>query len=161
MSDSIARATGAVYRRAWRQGVYAALVIGGAWVGQHWGIAGVAYAVLVALTINFLLMAQLGLRLSGLQWRSFWSAHLPALNLAVASGAAAWAVAGALRHADLPAASVLVATLGITLGWALLLVRYAPGWFLGQEGLWMLETLRTRAPFARGSASRPMAAELR
>ena len=46
MSDSIARSTGAVYRRAWRQVIYAALVVVGAWVGQHWGIAGVAWGAL-------------------------------------------------------------------------------------------------------------------
>ena len=45
MSDSLARATGSVYRRAWRQGIYAALVFGGAWVGQFWGVAGVAYGI--------------------------------------------------------------------------------------------------------------------
>ena len=42
VSDSLTRAVGAVYRRAWRQWIYAALVIGGAVAGQHWGIAGIA-----------------------------------------------------------------------------------------------------------------------
>ncbi|HEV8176828.1 MAG TPA: lipopolysaccharide biosynthesis protein, partial [Gemmatimonadales bacterium] len=40
MSDSICRATGAVYRRAWRQVVYAVLVLGGSWIGSHWGVTG-------------------------------------------------------------------------------------------------------------------------
>jgi hypothetical protein len=42
MSDSLARATGAVYRRAWRQWLYAGAVFLGAWLGQFWGTAGVA-----------------------------------------------------------------------------------------------------------------------
>ena len=49
MSDSVVRATAAVYRRALRTAIYALLVIGGAWVGQHWGTTGVAFAVLGAL----------------------------------------------------------------------------------------------------------------
>lgn len=161
MSDSIARATGAVYRRAWRQGVYACLVIAGAWVGQHWGISGVAFAVLVALAVNFGLMAQLGLRLSGLGWRSFWSAHLPALNLAVASGSVAWAVAASLRRYGLPAPSVLGATLAVTLCWMLILLRGAPRLFLGQEGLWMLTALRAHVPLGRDASARHTPAELR
>src|SRR2546426_9124427 len=45
MGDSLTRATGAVYRRAWRQMLYAALVVGGAVVGKHWGIEGVAKSI--------------------------------------------------------------------------------------------------------------------
>ena len=59
MGDSLARATGAVYRRAWRQGIYAAFVLVGAYVGKHWGISGVVIGVLCALTTNFILMAHL------------------------------------------------------------------------------------------------------
>ena len=161
MSDSIARATGAVYRRAWRQGVYASLVIGGAWVGQHWGISGVAFAVLVALAVNFGLMAQLGLRLSGLGWGSFWKAHLPGFNLAVASGVVAWAAAISLRRYGLPDAGVLGITLAVSLGWTLVLWRCAPRLFLGQEGSWMLKVLQTHLPLRRDPPGRPVPAELR
>ncbi len=76
MSDSLARATGAVYRRAWRQMLYAALVLSGAWIGALYGIAGVAIGVAVALTINFVLMAHLSLNITGLTWEAFAKAHL-------------------------------------------------------------------------------------
>jgi len=79
ISDVVARATGAVYRRAWRQAIYLACVVAGAWFGRHWGIAGVALGVLGALAVNYLLMAHLGLRLAGLSWRRFGQAHLHAL----------------------------------------------------------------------------------
>ncbi|MGH7526523.1 MAG: lipopolysaccharide biosynthesis protein, partial [Gemmatimonadales bacterium] len=87
MSDSLARSTGVVYRRAGRQIVYAALVIGGAYIGRHWGITGVAAGVLLALMVNFLLMAQLSLEVCRMSWGTFWAAHRPSLLVAVGSGA--------------------------------------------------------------------------
>src|SRR5699024_8902203 len=59
ISDSIARATGAVYKRAWRQVIYAIVVATGAWIGQHWGIEGVVIGVLIAIGINYFLMTNL------------------------------------------------------------------------------------------------------
>jgi PST family polysaccharide transporter len=44
LSDSGVRATGAVYARAWRQGVFVVAVVVGALVGQIWGVEGVATA---------------------------------------------------------------------------------------------------------------------
>src|SRR5438309_3352068 len=82
ISDSLVRATGAVHRRTWRQTVYAILVVAGAWVGQHWGVEGVALAVLATLALNFLLMAHLSLCLVGMSWRTFAAAHGAGLALA-------------------------------------------------------------------------------
>ena len=65
ISDSIARSTGAVYRRAWRQVYYALFVVIGAWIGQHWGIAGVAWGTFVAPTFNFFLDGLAELRRRG------------------------------------------------------------------------------------------------
>ena len=47
VSDALARATGAVYRRAWRHWVHAAAIMGFAWVGQHWGLAALSVGVAV------------------------------------------------------------------------------------------------------------------
>ena len=54
MSDSLSRATGKVYRRAWRQGLFALLVFLGALAGQAHGITGVAAGVLLAFFLNYL-----------------------------------------------------------------------------------------------------------
>jgi PST family polysaccharide transporter len=146
MSDSLARATGSVYRRAWRQIVYAALVVGGALVGQRWGIVGVAVAVVAALAVNFSLMAQLSLSVSGLSWASFLRVHLAPAALAAACAPVTWGVTTALRDAALPAIVVLAGGVIATLTWALLLAWRAPALFLGQDVLWMLETLRSYLP---------------
>src|SRR5262249_37148083 len=68
MSDSMARATGSVYRRAWRQAIYAALVAAGAALGLRWGVSGVAFGVLAAIAVNFFLMAQLSVSVAGVSW---------------------------------------------------------------------------------------------
>lgn len=142
MSDSIARSTGAVYRRAWRQFIYAALVAAGAWVGQHWGVRGVAVGVLLALAANFLLMAQLSLSLARMSWRSFGAAHLPAILLAASVGGMAWAVAASLRVRGLPPLMVLLVAGGSAFSTMALLAWRAPAVFLGRDGSWFLDVLR-------------------
>jgi PST family polysaccharide transporter len=146
MSDSLARATGAVYRRAWRQGLYAALVIGGAWIGQHWSITGVALGVLAAVTINFLLMAQLSLSVSGLTWSSLWQTHVPGVLVTGVAAPLVWLAATLSRHWGLPPVAVVGVGAGVLIGGVLLLVRLAPRIFLGPDGVWMLDALRSFAP---------------
>lgn len=142
LSDSIARATGAVYRRAWRQAVYAALVVTGALIGRRWGITAVAWGVLGALAINFLLMAQLSVTVAHMRWSEFWRAHVPAVATTAATVPVVWLVATLLRHWSAPAAVVLAGAgllAMITAGG--LLFFYAPR-FLGPDGMWMVDALR-------------------
>jgi len=146
MSDSIARATGAVYRRAWRQGVFGVLVTLGAWFGRHWGISGAALGVTVAIGINFVLMAHLSLTLADMRWRAFWEAHVPAMRLAAILGAESFMLAVGLRAWGL-SPSVILAVSGIVLSvTVLLLFRSAPRWVLGQDGQWMLGQLASYLP---------------
>jgi PST family polysaccharide transporter len=146
LSDSLVRATGAVYRGAWRHGVYAALVLGGAWIGQHWGLAGVAFGVLGAIIVVFFLLAQLGLRLTSLSWGVFLAAHLPALLVAVVTGMVVEVVAVTMRGLGVGALLTLVAAVAAVLVAALLLLRVMPQSWWGQDGLWMLEMLLAFVP---------------
>lgn len=143
MSDSITRSTGAVYRRAWRQALYAVLVVGGAWIGQHWGITGVAWGTLAALTVNFLMMAQLGLDVGHLSWGAFWRAHEPAVYLTLACAPVIWGSTTLMRHWGLPPVAIVIAVSLLAAGTGLVLVLRSPGVFLGTDGQWMLETMRT------------------
>jgi O-antigen/teichoic acid export membrane protein len=154
MSDSLCRAAGAVYRRAWRQGLYAALVIGGSIVGQRWGLAGVAVGVLLAVTVNFLAMAQLSLGVTHMTWGTLLRAHVPALRLSVACGLVLWALLEPLRHWDLPAFARLLAAACGTIAAGLALAWAAPRFFVGNDGLWMLRRLLGYLP-DRLSPSRP------
>ena len=155
LGDSLVRATGAVYRRAWRQAVFAALVIVGSLIGQRWGIAGVAGGAMFALSINFVLMAQLSVSMAEMPWRDFWGAHLPALLVAAASAPITWAMATALRHQGLPPLVVLSGAGGLALAVALVLIWRFPRLFLGRDVRWMLDALRGMVPRLTGPATEP------
>ena len=146
MSDSLVRATGAVYRRAWRQAIYAILVVAGAWIGRGWGVRGVALGVLGAIAINFLLMAHLSLSLADVTWKGIWAAHRHALTVAALLGAETWLLATLLRGVGLGPVPILLVTGIACLGTAYLLLRYAPQQTLGVDGVWMLRTLSAYLP---------------
>lgn len=152
MSDSLTRATGAVYRRAWRTALYAALIVAGAGIGQHWDITGVSWGVLLAVTINFLLMAQLSLAVTDLSWGDLLQAHAPAALLALASLPATWLAAVGLRALHLPSLIVLVAVSALAVALWVALARVAPTLFLGSDGVWMLQLLAARLPRRRRAA---------
>jgi PST family polysaccharide transporter len=126
LSDSLARATGAVYRRAWRQMLYAALVAIGAYAGVPWGIRGVAIGVVLAVVVNYLLMAQLSLRLIDAGWKDLLLAHLPAAAVAGAVGLATWPTAALLRAVNAGPALVMSGALVSAAAMGLALARLAP-----------------------------------
>lgn len=160
ISDSLARATGAVYRRAWRQSLYALAVILGAWVGQHWGIEGVATGVLGAVIFNFLLMSQLSLRLVDLGWAAFARVHGAPLLSGLLAGLVGFGAASLLRLLGLPAIVTLVGVGLVLLAGAALLVWARPPLLLGKEGLWLIDTVgvnlrRRPRPTPKGSVQTP------
>jgi PST family polysaccharide transporter len=146
LSDSGVRATGAVYARAWRQAVYAAAVVIGSFAGQFWGVAGVAFGVVTALMINFLLMAQLSLRLTGLRWSEFLVAHLPGLALAGVIGTSVWLLVDRLRDLEVSPLLLLVEVMAMATAEGLLLCWLLPSLFLGRDGRSVLRVLATLAP---------------
>ena len=126
LSDSLAAATGHVYRRAWRQAVYAGLIIAGALIGQTGGIAGVAWGILVALAANFLLMAHLCLGLTRSSWQAFADAHVPGAALGAAVTVVAGGVTQWLRGAGASPVAILLAASAVTAGLVLVAMRFAP-----------------------------------
>jgi O-antigen/teichoic acid export membrane protein len=126
LSDSLARATGAVYRRAWRQGIYAACVVVGALIGQRWGIRGVAIGVLIALLENYLLMAHLSLSLIDMPWTAYARRHVPAAVMSTVAGVAAFVVRSAGMRLHLPSVAVLLSCWICGLLAVVILLRIAP-----------------------------------
>ncbi|HKE92409.1 MAG TPA: lipopolysaccharide biosynthesis protein [Gemmatimonadales bacterium] len=155
MSDSISRSTGAVYRRAWRQLIYGGLVVLGAWIGTHWGIVGVSWGALAALSVNFFLMAALGQQVAGLKWSTFWKAHQPAVLLTLVSFPLVFAVTTALRRFQLPALVTLLVGGAVLVGSCALSIWRLPGVFLGPDGQWMADTMRNFLRKVRRTEGRP------
>ncbi|HEY0351996.1 MAG TPA: oligosaccharide flippase family protein, partial [Gemmatimonadales bacterium] len=142
MSDSLSRATGKVYRRAWRHGLYAVMVFVGAWIGHYWGVTGVALGVLGALFLNYLVMANLGLSVAQISWLRFAQAQLPAVRLTILVGAVTLGIVTATRHLGLPVLLSLLAGVAAAGGTAVLAAWLAPGATLGEHGIRMRDTLR-------------------
>lgn len=141
ISDSLTRATGAVYKRAWRQGIYAFLVILGSFIGQNWGLNGVAFGVLVALFINYMLMAHLSLRIISLTWKTFFVTQLPALLLSIVMGIVSWFIIKGLRFINFPTLGIIAISSIIIIIIAFLLLRFFPKVFLGKNGVWIINLL--------------------
>ncbi|HET7240101.1 MAG TPA: lipopolysaccharide biosynthesis protein [Gemmatimonadales bacterium] len=158
MSDSLSRATGKVYRRAWRQGLFALLVFSGALVGQTRGVVGVATGVLIAFFINYLSMSQLSLEITQVSWARFFQVQFPAVRLSLVMGTATLATVLALRQIGSPPVVGLAAGVLAAVGSGAVTARVAPVLALGHDGvrardmlLGLLPALRKR--FAPGGAS--------
>lgn len=77
ISDSLSRATGKVYNRAWRQAIYAFFVIFGSWIGKSWGLNGVAIAVLFSIVFNYYSMLHLSTKIIGVSRMEYFKIHFP------------------------------------------------------------------------------------
>lgn len=142
ISESMSRALGAVYHSAWRQWTYAAVVVAGAIVGRQWGLAGVSWAVLLAIFANYLMTAQLGLRLLSFTWRDYLLAHAAGLKAAAVVGGPALVAASVARvwltgHPVAILATTLVAAVAVSAP----LVALRPSWLLEADGEWLLRRL--------------------
>lgn len=142
MSDALTRAGGFVYQRAWRQILFAAGVIGGAWLLRPWGVAGVALGVLVALCGNYFLMAQISLKVAHMRWKSFFEAQIPAVLLATVVAAMVYVTSKLLFQWFSSSIAVLLAVLVLGLCVLISIVLWRPLFLIGDDGLWMLDTLR-------------------
>lgn len=144
VSDTMSVSLGLAYARAARQGVYAALVLGGAALGTRWGVEGVAVAVTTAIVLNHLLMANLCLRHLETGWVGLVKAHWLAAFPSVVGTPVALAVAAVLRGGQSHPALVLV---GIAAGMALAfagLTAVRPRLVLTEDLLWVGRQMRRR-----------------
>ena len=141
MSDSLARATGAVYRRAWRQWVYAAAVFSGAWIGHFWGLSAVAIGVALAILVNFLLMFHLTSSIVRISWRELGIIHLRHFVVACVVSAAALAVKWVLLSFGAHPAVILAGAL-IAAGLLFLVLWFGLRWIFGDEGRWAWELVK-------------------
>lgn len=136
ISDSITVAMGSMYERAWRQWIYAAAVAAGAFIGTFWGLAGVAVGVGLAVVLNFVMMTQLALKITGIPAMPLFLLHARQLAVASLIVAPAWLAADAVRDLDIGSTAVLSAgTLAAMLAAAVLLVRIR--YIFGEDGVWL------------------------
>ncbi len=150
ISDTLARSTGAVYRRAWRQWVYAFAIIGFSIVGLYWGVVGVAAGVTLAVALNHLLMTQLSLTLLTIGWKEIGLSYTRYLIPSVVYGVVLMIIAQLLRSLDFSGLFVLLTNSIFTV--LLVLILIFPGSkILGEEAKWSLDLLKNKAKHLRGT----------
>lgn len=149
ISDSLARARGNVFSRAWRQWVYAGAVVVGASVGAERGLVGVAMGVGFAILLNFFLMMQLSLTSIGGSWLPIIWVHVRHLLCSVAIVAPAWAVVCKARAHEVYPIGVVALGTGVAVVIGSLLVLLVPFVF-GRDGAWLMSIVLRRR-YEKGS----------
>ena len=119
-------AMGAVYSQAWRQGIHAILVVGGAWFASRWGLVGVAFAIVIAQVAAYLLMSQLTVSLLKMRWQQLLRCFLPALWVVAWVAVALWLTAGQVRAMALPVGLSFLVEILVWLATIIAALYYAP-----------------------------------
>lgn len=144
MSDSLVRAKGAVYRRAWRQWLYAAFVFLGAYIGHSYGLAGAATGVAIAIILNFLMLYQLSTRLISLTWRDLVTVYWRQVVWSLVCSLPMIAVAVLMRSLTESALLVAAVSLAVNALVFAAVIYWRPALF-GPDALWLYETVREKA----------------
>jgi len=83
IDDTLAKALGQMYRRSMRDAIYVVAVVIGSLLGIHWGLPGVAFGVLCAVIVNYILATSMSLNLLSCSWSEFFRAQAPGIYLAI------------------------------------------------------------------------------
>ena len=78
-AGAVAKATGKVYEEAWRQLIFAIILIVGALIGIKYGIEGVGFAVVISSLWFYLSMAHLTIRIVNITWNEFLKVQIPGI----------------------------------------------------------------------------------
>lgn len=146
ISDSLARATGDVYKRAWRQFIYAASIFLTTWVGHNWGLPGVSIGVVISLIINYTLMAHLSLKITGIKLLNFIKVHVNGIKISMVTGITTYLIANLMR--SITEIDILILTLSSFAFVSIIFVttKVWPSYFLGEDGKWLKKNLLNKLP---------------
>jgi PST family polysaccharide transporter len=133
-------AMGTVLRRAARDAIYLASVVGGSLIGTRFGIAGVAAGVLGAILIQYGLAASMGTGVLGYTWGEYIRCQVPGLVVGGLCAIIAVTVRLGLLQLGLPPVLVLGGTALAGSALTVLLIVGRPG-LLGEHGRTAFTTL--------------------
>ena len=138
-------ALGTVRELIVRQTLFTALIIAGSVIGTRWGLEGVCVAVVIAYALSYALAIVLANRLLETSWRRFARANLPGLLLALPV-LVALVLGNTFVWSDVPAIFrflIEAAVTGLIIYGACFI---KPIWFLGPDGIWLVQEVRRRVP---------------
>lgn len=148
LAGGLARAKGFVYELALRQGIYALMVVVGAVVGAQAGVQEVAVAILAVLVLHYISMSSMGIRHADIEWKQFFRLHYYGVLLAMTVSAVTWLVVSSVRGMLAPDWVVLLAAVGGNTVVLLTAINVMPKQIVGENGIWLFETLNERLPIS-------------
>ena len=128
-----------------RQALLAVLIVAGSIIGSYWGIEGVCVAVLIANFASYALSIHLSNKLLDVEWLVFVKANTPAVLLAM-SVLVVLVLGETLIWYDVQPIlqfPIETAVTGVVIYGACLV---KPVWFLGPDGIWLLNEIRQHVP---------------
>jgi hypothetical protein len=131
-----------MYQRSVRDAIYAAAVVLGALIGLRWGLPGVAFGVLGAVIINYVLALQMSKKLLDCSWSQIIKALIPAIYPTIVVAVVSLSVRSLLQAFGLPAWLILGATILMS-GLSLMVLYLLRPQILGFYGI---ETLKRSLP---------------
>lgn len=135
----VSQSVGWIYSELWRQVVYAALVVGGTFIGAQYGLAGVAVAVSVAILCMFVATGQLALRATETSWAAYFGVQRAALFTASLTCGVAFLLRAWLERLHAGSGVITIVVLaGAAIPWGVAML-----WTLGGAGF---EPIRERLP---------------
>lgn len=156
ISDSVVNAVGAVYRRAWRQWAFALCVLAFGWVGARYaGLPGLASGVVVALAVNYCMMASLALSVVGGRWVEWLSWHTCSLLPTAIVGLTTLSVNSiVLGSSAIPPLVRVAACFTAAVMVSGLLFKFLPQrWWLPDDIVVLIDKVRKRRQKPQGSAA--------
>lgn len=146
VSDALAMAHGALRGMMWRQVVYSALVLLGAWSGSSWGLAGVAAGVSIANLIHYSFMAHLCVGITKLEWTDFLLSQTPGIAVASVLAIVLSSIKSLSYGFHLSEIFLLIFCSCSGLFTILACWYLSPNIFLGKDGEWVIIKLIELSP---------------
>jgi O-antigen/teichoic acid export membrane protein len=141
VAELLSRGSGRIYSNAWRQGLYAFLVIVGASIGCQWGIKGVSISISLVLGLNFLAMIQLDLSITGLSFGQLYQGITQLCILTAIFGLEVFGAAEICREFQLNPILIIFLCMALVLASLLVMLRFGTKIVLGKDDEWVLEEI--------------------
>ena len=135
-SGAVVKATGKVYREAWRQLIFAIILIAGALIGYKYGIEGVGVAVVISALWFYLSMAHLTMKITHITWIEFFKAQIPGVVVLLIITVLGLITSIVLNYLINDKMFILKLSVLVTtnLAASFLLVKTLPAEIIGEEG---------------------------
>ncbi len=126
LGDSLLRARNAVYQGSWFKAIYVILIAAAIYFGVSRGMQWVAFGIVIATIIHYLMNMYLCTKLIEISWKKLFSALLPSFKLGVAAFILSGLVAGIQEKVQVPHLLLLLFAGVYVFGVIVLMIFYRP-----------------------------------